>query len=453
MTTSEQAEPFTARYRPSVAVPNEAFTDETIYREELGSVFRRSWLFVGMEQMIPRPGDFVTTTMGEDSVIVSRGRNSRVRVMLNKCLHRGNKVCLFDRGNLKQFTCSYHGWSYNNAGKLTGVPGFNDAYARDLPRETMALVEARVQQYGPLIFASWEPEQSLDDFLGDMTWYLDNIFLLEGLGGLEVIPGRQRLLYPVNWKLVSENSAGDHYHFKSTHASFLRLLADLPTNGLNIAEVETPTNCFEVTVTGGRGVPHGLGQVRVGDEFYEADLVLAERLGPEAVDWARKRREYINSRVAGHKAKPYSANRAHIFPNLSLLGVHGALRGIAVITWQPHGVTECMSDQWCVVPAKAPDVIKHNAVANMRKGLGAGGMITPDDWENFARLAQNVQTDAAARQPFDYSMGVNHEGHRHPLLANVELPDLPGTVSYNVTEINQRALLQYCDQMRVAAHV
>lgn len=447
-----QAEASTGAYRPSVAVPNEVFTDERVHRDELGSVFRRSWLFVGMEQLIPRPGDFFTTTMGEDAVIVSRGRDSRIRVLLNKCLHRGNKVCLFDRGNTTQFTCSYHGWSYNSAGKLTGVPGFHDAYARDLPRDRMTLVEAQVQRHGPLIFASWEPEQSLADYLGDMAWYLDNIFLLEGIGGLEVVPGRQRMLYPVNWKLVAENAAGDHYHFRSTHASFLRMLGDLPTNGLNIAEVETGANCFEVSVTGGRGVPHGLGQVRVGEEFYEADLALAEKLGPEAVDWTRERHAYITSRMADRKAKPYSANRAHIFPNLSLLGVHGAMRGIAVITWHPYGPTRSMSEQWCVVPAGAPDVIKRNAVANMRKGLGAGGMISPDDWENFARMGEMVRTDAAARQPFDYGMGANHEGDRHPALAGVELPDLPGTVNYNVTETNQRAFLRHCEQMRSAGH-
>jgi hypothetical protein len=110
-----------------------------------------------------------------------------------------------------------------------------------------------------------------------------------------------------------------------------------------------------------------------------------------------------------------------------------------------------MSDQWCVIPAGAPDVVKRSAVANMRRGLGAGGMVTPDDWENFARLARNVQTDAAARQPLDYSMGVHFEGPRHPLLADVELPDVPGMISYHVAEVNQRALLQYCGRMREEA--
>ncbi len=50
-------------------------------------------------------------------MIVCRDKESRVRVLLNKCRHRGNKVCQFDMGNANIFHCSYHGWSYDTAGR------------------------------------------------------------------------------------------------------------------------------------------------------------------------------------------------------------------------------------------------------------------------------------------------------------------------------------------------
>ncbi len=89
-----------------------------MYQRELDSIFKRSWLFVGHESMIPKPGDFRTTYMADDAVIVCRDKESRVRVLLNKCRHRGgNKVCQFDMGNANIFHCSYHGWSYDTAGR------------------------------------------------------------------------------------------------------------------------------------------------------------------------------------------------------------------------------------------------------------------------------------------------------------------------------------------------
>lgn len=93
---------------PALPIDSSAFYDEAVYQRELDSIFKRSWLFVGHESMIPKPGDFRTTYMADDAVIVCRDKESRVRVLLNKCRHRGNKVCQFDMGNANIFHCGYH---------------------------------------------------------------------------------------------------------------------------------------------------------------------------------------------------------------------------------------------------------------------------------------------------------------------------------------------------------
>src|SRR3984893_18485569 len=69
-----------------------------IYERELQQIFARTWLFVGHESQIPNPGDFVRSRMGEDQVIVTRGRDNQVYVLLTSCPHRGNMVCRYDRG-------------------------------------------------------------------------------------------------------------------------------------------------------------------------------------------------------------------------------------------------------------------------------------------------------------------------------------------------------------------
>src|SRR5688572_30308403 len=85
------------------------FTDPEIYRLEQEKIFAKSWLYVAHESEVPRPGDFVTRQMGEDPVIVCRGRDGKVRVFLNVCRHRGRRVCNQDVGTTPKFICGYHG--------------------------------------------------------------------------------------------------------------------------------------------------------------------------------------------------------------------------------------------------------------------------------------------------------------------------------------------------------
>ena len=102
-------------------VSRKIFFDPEIYQIELERIFARCWLFLGHESQIPEPGDYMTAYMGEDPILVCRGNDGTVRAFLNSCRHRGMKVCRADRGNARQFTCSFHGWTYTNSGELRGV--------------------------------------------------------------------------------------------------------------------------------------------------------------------------------------------------------------------------------------------------------------------------------------------------------------------------------------------
>ena len=103
-------------------VSRKIFFDPEIYQLELERSFARCWLFLGHESQIPDAGDYMTAYMGEDPILVCRGSDGTVRAFLNSCRHRGMKVCRADRGNARQFACSFHGWTYGNTGELRGVP-------------------------------------------------------------------------------------------------------------------------------------------------------------------------------------------------------------------------------------------------------------------------------------------------------------------------------------------
>ena len=76
----------------SGCISPEIFVNADIYQQEQEQVFARTWLFIGHESQIPKPGDYFVTSMGEESVIVTRDSKRAIHAFLNTCRHRGMKV-------------------------------------------------------------------------------------------------------------------------------------------------------------------------------------------------------------------------------------------------------------------------------------------------------------------------------------------------------------------------
>lgn len=197
-------------------ISRDIFVSEDIYQQEQEQIFARVWLFVGHESQIPNPGDYFVSSMGEESVILTRDRAHTIHVFLNTCRHRGMKVCRYDEGNANVFTCPYHGWSFVTDGQLVGVPYYREAYHSELDKSQWGLIEvAQLVNYKGAIWATWDPQApSFDDYMGDMRVYLDELLnCRDGReGGAEVLGGVQKWLVPCNWKFAAENFTGDGYH-------------------------------------------------------------------------------------------------------------------------------------------------------------------------------------------------------------------------------------------------
>jgi phenylpropionate dioxygenase-like ring-hydroxylating dioxygenase large terminal subunit len=154
-------------------VDRRIYSDAAMYELELERVFARSWLPIGHESLIPEPGDFFESYMGEESVILVRNLDGEIRVLLNSCRHRGNKVCRAEMGNTNTFLCQYHGWTYDTDGKFVGAPRFEQLYDGYFEKEKWGLPPARVQSYKGLVFATFdEGLVDLETYLGDFKWIM-----------------------------------------------------------------------------------------------------------------------------------------------------------------------------------------------------------------------------------------------------------------------------------------
>ena len=193
------------------------FADPDIYAEEQEKVFGRAWLMIGHESLVPRNNDYFHTYMGEEPVILCRDGRGNLRAFLNMCRHRGNRIVRTDVGNGRNFVCAYHGWTFSNEGELEYLPGEEEAYYGALERERLNLVEARVDTYAGIVFATWDHgAPSLDDYLGDARWLLDVSFnRLDN--GTEAL-GPIKWMEPLNWKTAVDNCS-DNYHVPTTHLS------------------------------------------------------------------------------------------------------------------------------------------------------------------------------------------------------------------------------------------
>lgn len=203
-------------------IPFRVFTDEEQYALENERIYKgETWNYLCLEVEVPEPGDYVVSSIGETSIIVTRDHDGELHAMVNRCAHRGALLCLDRCGNADQITCVYHAWSFSLKGELTGV-AFEKGVKRqggmppDFKKENHNLRTLRVAEFAGLIFGSFsDAAPEIEDYLGPEIASRIKRVLCKPLKVL----GRNTQILHNNWKLYVENTK-DSYHASLLHLFF-----------------------------------------------------------------------------------------------------------------------------------------------------------------------------------------------------------------------------------------
>jgi phenylpropionate dioxygenase-like ring-hydroxylating dioxygenase large terminal subunit len=346
-------------------VATRTYRDPEIFQRELDAIFSRGWVFIGHESEVANPGDFKSTRIGRQPIILTRDDHGELNAFYNACPHRGTTLCRSEHGNVKAFVCPYHSWTFRTSGELVGISD-RSRYPDDFPMEDKKLhrIGALASHHG-LVFGSISADvPSFADYLGAGARHLE-LWAGRALGGRYRAGTPHRYLYRGNWKFQAENVL-DGYHANSVHGSAYRTIRQFPQRfpGTDKSRAITGVRTEGETC----GYPNGHGMLGAGAALETGNV-------PEEV-----KLRYRASLVArnGEDVAREIMNNRHllIFPNVCLMD-----NNIRVIQPIAHDLTEIYSYPMLIDEAEEP--INAARLADVQARVGSAGVVNLDDIEIF----------------------------------------------------------------------
>lgn len=204
---SKQPEP---QLRGNPITPERYFSTEYMDKE-WDKIWTRTWQIAGLERELENKGDYITTSLGRERILCTRGDDDTIRAFYNVCQHRGLQLMAEPSGNTRRFTCPYHGWAYDLEGTLKAVPDEAD-YPQGSPCGKLNLVEIPCESWAGFVWFNMDENcEPLREFLGPIADQIDSYPMAEMRRTHWVtIEG------DFNWKLVQDNFS-ESYHVPFVH--------------------------------------------------------------------------------------------------------------------------------------------------------------------------------------------------------------------------------------------
>lgn len=196
-------------YEEARALPGAFYTDPRFLELERAELFGKEWICVGRVEEVPNQGDYLTFDVADEPIIVVRGDDGVVRALSNVCRHRGTKIAS-NSGNVRNFVCPYHHWSYDTSGRLVNAPNIESRVGFDL--QDCRLPELKCDAWQGFLFVSLDPAaMPVVDRLAGLSGMIGNYHLEEMK--LRYLADE---VWDTNWKCLLENFM-EGYHLSPLH--------------------------------------------------------------------------------------------------------------------------------------------------------------------------------------------------------------------------------------------
>jgi benzoate/toluate 1,2-dioxygenase alpha subunit len=375
-------------------VKRSIFTDEDLFELEMKYIFEGNWIYLAHESQIPNSGDYFTTYMGRQPIVITRNKEGALNALLNTCSHRGAMLCRRKTDNRPTLTCPFHGWTFNNSGKLlkvkdpneAGYPEqFNTNGSHDLRKV------ARFENYRGFLFGSLNPDVvPLTEHLGDTTKIIDMI-VNQSPDGLEVLRGSSTYTYDGNWKLQTENGA-DGYHVSATHWNYAATTGRRATGESTNKTKAMDAGKWSKQKGGYYSFDNGhlllwtFWADPTNRPLFDKREELAAKFGQEQAEW-----------MIG-----VSRNLC-LYPNVYLMDQFGS----QIRHYRPIAVDKTEVTIYCIAPKGESATARAHRIRQYEDFFNATGMATPDDLEEFRSCQKTYQ--ASAMPWNDLSRGALHQ--------------------------------------------
>lgn len=374
-------------------VHRDCYISPEIYKLEMKHLFANAWIFVGHDSQTPDHGDYITTQVGDQPVIMVRHSDDQVHVLYNRCPHKGTKIAIDRQGNTgKFFRCPYHAWSFKTDGCLLAIPlakGYDATGFDDNPNVQGMQPVGAVKNYRGFIFVRLAEEGiSFEDFFGDSLSSLDNMVDRSPEGRLEIAGAPLRYMHHCNYKMLVENQT-DTCHPMVAHESSagtaVRLWNDLdmpegtplPPAMEIIAPFTSPYEFFENM--GIRTWPNGHGHTGVHHSIHSEYSAIPGY-------WDAMVETY-----GEEKAKAILADNRHntvYFPNIMIKGPIQQLRNFI-----PLGPDKTLVESYIYRLVGAPEELTARTAMYNRMINAPTSIVGHDDLEMYERAQEGLHAD------------------------------------------------------------
>ncbi len=212
-------------------VHRDVYLSPELFDLEMERLWHRAWIYVGHDSQVPKTGDYHTAEIAGQPLVMIRGPDGEVRVLYNRCAHKGAKIVSAASGNCPGvLRCPYHGWTYRLDGTLRTMPlkgGYaGTGFAESAAARGLTPVAGVAIHRGFVFVRLSRGGAEFAEYFGDSLSSIDNMADRSPVGRLEVVGGTLRYLHDCNWKMFVEN-LNDTMHPMVAHESSAGTARDL----------------------------------------------------------------------------------------------------------------------------------------------------------------------------------------------------------------------------------